>query len=159
VARNHLFMPKSRLAVQKTYKVFIGGKFIRGESGRVMRAPLRAGMPVRNYCRASRKDFRDAVVAARAGLNAWSGNSGYLRGQILYRAAEMLETRRSDLEAELSPGSGDSKLGAELQAGSAVNLKRYFCRAAVDYFGEQAENPYWIADTTEMKTAWHPIGL
>ncbi len=281
----------ARLAVQKTYKLFIGGKFVRGESGRLILARDTVGK--RNYRRASRKDFRDAVTAARQGLEAWSKSSPYLRGQILYRAAEMLETRRRDFERELSgdsaraarrevtaavdrlvyyagwtdkfaqilgsvnpvassyfnftipeptgvvvavcpdqpsllglvatvapilaggnsvvalassshalpaltfseilatsdlpagaanilagdrtelvphfaghmdvnaivDASGDDNIGAELQSGTAINLKRYHRRAVADYFGTEAENPYWIVDTTEMKTAWHPIGL
>lgn len=290
----------ARLAVQKTYKLFIGGKFVRGENGRVILARNGAGKPVANYCRASRKDFRDAVRAARGALGGWSKKSAYRRGQILYRAAEMLEMRRHDMEEELSrttqprpataatsarrevtatidrlvhyagwpdkfaqiPGSvnpvasshfnftfpeptgviiavcpdepallglvsilapiiaggncviglasttnalpaltfseivatsdvpagvinilagdraelaphfathmdvnaivdasDDEKIGAELQSGTAMNLKRYHGRAGIDYFRATAENPYWIIDTTEMKTAWHPIGV
>jgi acyl-CoA reductase-like NAD-dependent aldehyde dehydrogenase len=301
-ARNHDFMPKkgARLAVQKTYKLFIGGKFLRGENGRVIPAKDANGKALANYCRASRKDFRDAVTAARSALGTWSKNSAYLRGQILYRAAEMLEMRRRGLEEELSrsngprpataaatarrevtaaidrlvyyagwtdkfaqilgsvnpvasshfnftipeptgvvvavcpdspallglvsivapivaggncvvalaspanalpaltfseiiatsdfpagvinilageraelaphfashmdvnaivDASGDEKIGTELQSGTAINLKRYHRRSDVDYFRADAENPYWIIDTTEMKTAWHPIGL
>jgi len=55
--------------------------------------------------------------------------------------------------------SGDEKIGAELQAGAAINLKRYVRRAIGNYFGRDWENPYWILDTVEMKTGWHPIGL
>ncbi|MGI9115751.1 MAG: aldehyde dehydrogenase family protein [Chthoniobacterales bacterium] len=284
-----------RLAVQKTYKLFIGGKFVRGENGRVILTRDANGRSLANHCRASRKDFRDAVTAARGAFAAWSKNSAYLRGQILYRAAEMLETRHRDLEeeltradssvgsarrevtaaidrlvyyagwtdkfaqilgsvnpvasshfnftipeptgvvvavcpnepallglvsiiapiiasgnsavvlastanalpaltfseiiatsdipagvvnilagdrAELAPhfashmdvnaivdASGDEKIGVELQSGSAINLKRYYHRDVRDYFGAEGENPYWIIDTTEMKTAWHPIGV
>ena len=286
-----------RLQVQKTYKLFIGGKFVRSESGRV--APAQEdGQVLANYSRASRKDFRDAVVAARAALAGWSKQSAYLRGQILYRAAEMLEMRRSELEAEVArassrksgqrtdevgltierlvhyagwtdkfsqifsavnpvasshfnftmpeptgvvvvvcpnepsllalvslvapvvvsgntavvltsatsplpaltfseiiatsdlPGgvinllsgdpaelashiashmdvnaivdaSGDEKIGAALQQGGGYNVKRYVPRTLkpADWQSEKAENPYWILDTVEMKTAWHPIGL
>jgi hypothetical protein len=56
-------------------------------------------------------------------------------------------------------GSGDDKIGEELQAGSAINVKRYVRRGVGNYFVRDAENPYWILDTVEMKTAWHPIGL
>jgi acyl-CoA reductase-like NAD-dependent aldehyde dehydrogenase len=56
-------------------------------------------------------------------------------------------------------GSGDGRIGAELRAGSAVNVKRYIRRDVANYFAHDAENPYWILDTVEMKTAWHPIGL
>ena len=55
--------------------------------------------------------------------------------------------------------SGGEKLGAELRRGSAINVKRYVRRDVANYFGQAAENPYWILDTIEMKTAWHPMGL
>jgi acyl-CoA reductase-like NAD-dependent aldehyde dehydrogenase len=281
--------------VQKTYKLFIGGKFARGENGRVIAARDGHGNVLANYCRASRKDFRDAVRAARSAIPGWTNYSPYSRGQILYRAAEMLEGRRLELENELArvdrsgagarrevtaaidrlvyyagwtdkfsqilgsvnpvatshfnftipeptgvvvaltpdapallglvsviapiiatgnsvvalastanalapltfseiiatsdlpPGvfnllagnrneltphfashmdvnaivdaGGDDKIGEELQAGTAANVKRYVQRAVANYFGRDGENPYWILDTVEMKTAWHPIGL
>ena len=307
--RNPEFVAKtSRLAVQKTYKLFIGGKFVRGENGRVLPARGGNGTVLANFCRASKKDFRDAVVAARAAFPNWSKQSAYLRGQILYRAAEMLEMRRSELQselgradraarassakttaarststrettlaidrlvhyagwtdkftqifgtvnpvatshfnftipeptgvvvvlcpdepallgfvslvapvilsgncvvvlastakplpaltfseiiatsdlpggvvnvlagdsAELAPhiaahmdvnaivdGTGDAKLGRQLQQGGELNVKRYVRRdlAPTEWQRGAAENPYWIADTLEMKTAWHPIGL
>jgi acyl-CoA reductase-like NAD-dependent aldehyde dehydrogenase len=286
-----------RLQVQKTYKLFVGGKFIRSESGRVAAAE-RGGRVVANYARASRKDFRDAVTAARGALAGWSKQSAYLRGQILYRAAEMLEMRRPELEAEVGraankrngkasdetqltierlvhyagwtdkfsqifssvnpvasshfnftspepsgvvvilcpnepallalvslvapvilsgntavviasstkplpaltfseiiatsdlPGgvvnilsgdptelaphiaghmdvnaivdaSGDAKVGVALQQGGGFNVKRYVQREMkpAAWRTSAAENPYWILDTVEMKTAWHPIGL
>jgi len=290
-------MPRQRrrLAVHKTYKLFIGGKFARGENGRVIAARDGHGNVLANYSRASRKDFRDAVRAARSAIPGWTNYSPYSRGQILYRAAEMLEGRRLELENELArvdrsgaaarrevtaaidrlvyyagwtdkfsqilgsvnpvatshfnftipeptgvvvaltpdapallglvsviapiiatgnsvialastanalapltfseiiatsdlpPGvfnllagdrnelaphfashmdvnaivdaSGDDKIGEELQAGSAINVKRYVRRDVANYFVRDGENPYWILDTVEMKTAWHPIGL
>ena len=281
--------------MQKTYKLFISGKFARGENGRVIAARDRHGNVLANYCRASRKDFRDAVRAARSAVPGWTKYSPYLRGQILYRAAEILEGRRLELENELArvdlsgagarrevtaaidrlvyyagwtdkfsqilgsvnpvatshfnftipeptgvvvaltpdapallglvsviapiiatgnsvvalastanalapltfseiiatsdlpPGvfnllagdrnelaphfashmdvnaivdaSGDDKIGEKLQAGSAINVKRYVGRGVANYFARDEENPYWILDTVEMKTAWHPIGL
>jgi acyl-CoA reductase-like NAD-dependent aldehyde dehydrogenase len=296
--RNPQFVRKNgvRLGVQKTYKLFIGGKFVRSESGRVLAAPGNDGKPVANYGHASRKDFRDAVTAARGAFAGWSKQSAYLRGQILYRAAEMLEMRESELRseiargpggtqgrsevsraidrlvyyagwtdkfssvfgavnpvasshfnfttpeptgvvvvvcpddspllamvsllapviltgntaviltstrsplpaltfaeiiatsdlpggvvnilagdrAELAPhfaghmdvnaivdGSGDEAIGRALQRGGALNVKRYFRRdlSDKDWAKSDAENPYWILDTVEMKTAWHPIGL
>jgi acyl-CoA reductase-like NAD-dependent aldehyde dehydrogenase len=285
----------ARLSVLKTYKLYIGGKFPRGESGRVAAATASNGTVLGNYCVASRKDFRDAVVAARKAQPGWAKASAYLRGQILYRAAEMLEQRKAELAAELaragskgsekeveiatdrlvhyagwtdkfpqlfgsvnpvasshfnftfpeptgvvvvvcpdSPallglvslvapailsgnscivlaservplaavtfaeviatsdlpggvlniltgsraelaphfashmdvnaivdGSGDPALQAVLQSGSAANLKRYARRAVTPeaWHGTVAEDPYWILDTVEMKTAWHPIGV
>jgi acyl-CoA reductase-like NAD-dependent aldehyde dehydrogenase len=296
---NPQFVPKkTRLAVQKTYKLFIGGKFVRGENGRVLPARGGHGTVLANFCRASKKDFRDAVVAARAAFPNWSKQSAYLRGQILYRAAEMLEMRRSELQTELAraangarstsssettlaidrlvhyagwtdkysqifgsvnpvasshfnftipeptgvvvilcpdepallgfvslltpailsgncavvlasktrplpaltfaeiiatsdlpagavnvlagesselaahiaghmdvnaivDGSGDANLGRQLQQGGELNVKRYVRRDldAAQWRAGEAESPYWILDTVEMKTAWHPIGL
>lgn len=83
----------TRLSVKKTYKLYIGGGFPRSESGRTFEA---AG---HNVARASRKDARDAVRAARAAFPAWSGLTAYNRGQVLYRLAEMMEARTSDLES------------------------------------------------------------
>ena len=289
---------ESRLPVQKTYKLFIGGKFMRGENGRVLPAHGSNGRVLANYCRASRKDFRDAVKAARSAVDDWSKQSAYLRGQVLYRAAEMLEMRQSELREELSRGNGqrkknardettlavdrlvhyagwtdkfsqifgtvnpvatshfnfttpepmgvvvvvcpdeppllalvslvapvilagntavvlasptkplpaltfseiiatsdlpagviniitgdraelaphfashmdvngivdatgDEKIGTDLQRGGGFNVKRYVRRdlAPAAWQTEEAESPYWILDTVEMKTAWHPIGL
>jgi acyl-CoA reductase-like NAD-dependent aldehyde dehydrogenase len=82
-----------RVAVRKTYKLFIGGKFPRSESGRSYRVQNS------NVALASRKDVRDAVVAARAAVKGWSGATAYNRGQILYRVAEMLEGRRDQFVA------------------------------------------------------------
>jgi acyl-CoA reductase-like NAD-dependent aldehyde dehydrogenase len=92
----------ARLRVQKTYKLFIGGKFVRGENGRVLPARGKGGALLASFCRASKKDFRDAVLAARTAFPNWSKQSAYLRGQILYRAAEMLEMRRGEVQNEIS---------------------------------------------------------
>jgi acyl-CoA reductase-like NAD-dependent aldehyde dehydrogenase len=285
----------TRLDVKKTYKLYIGGKFPRSESGRYLPANSASGEHLGNFAHASRKDFRDAVVAARAAVGGWGKASAYNRGQILYRAAEMLQNRASELvneiarsadvsaakakrevtlaidrlvhfagwtdkysqvfssvnpvasphfnfttpeptgvvvvlapdepsllalvslvapvilsgntaivipsenfplpaatfaeilatsdlpggvvniltgkRAELVPhiathmdvnaivdGAGDLEIGAKLQAGVATNLKRYSNHAA-DWFSAKVEDPYWILDTVEFKTAWHPIGI
>lgn len=294
-----------RLGVLKTYKLYIGGKFPRSESGRYLTAQAAGGgdAMLANYCHASRKDLRDAVSAARKAQPGWAKSSAYLRGQILYRAAEMLEHRAPEMIEELSrcssggsrenrnrqarsevtcaidrlvhyagwtdkfgqlfssvnpvasahfnfttpeptgvvtvlcpdapallplvslmapvilsgnaavllaseaaplpaitfaeilatsdlPGgvvniltgpraelvphlashldvnaivdaSPDEALSKELEAGVAVNLKRYARRelGPHDWLGEGSENPYWILDTVEFKTAWHPIGF
>jgi acyl-CoA reductase-like NAD-dependent aldehyde dehydrogenase len=286
----------TRLDVKKTYKLHIGGKFPRSESGRYLPAKSRSGEHLDNFAHASRKDFRDAVVAARAAVDGWSKATAYNRGQILYRAAEMLQNRAGELaseiarstgvspararrevtlaidrlvhfagwtdkyqqvfgsvnpvatshfnfttpeptgvvvvlapdepsllafvslvapvilsgntaivipsetyplpaatfaeilatsdlpggvvniltgrRAELVPhiashkgvnamvdGAGDAALSAMLQAGVAENLKRYSHHTATDWFSQKAEDPYWILDTVEFKTAWHPIGV
>jgi acyl-CoA reductase-like NAD-dependent aldehyde dehydrogenase len=90
----------SRVAVRKTYKLFAGGEFIRSESGRSYR-PGGAGP---NLPRASRKDVRDAVKAARAAVAGWAGRTAINRGQVLYRAAEMLDARRDQFVLELGGG-------------------------------------------------------
>src|SRR6476660_9062563 len=104
----------ARLEVQKTYKLLIGGKFVRSESGRVAAAAGDNGRPVANYSRASRKDFRDAVTAARAAFGGWSKQSAYLRSQILYRAAEMLEKRESELQTEIARGASGAQARNEV---------------------------------------------
>lgn len=288
----------ARLEVKKTYKLYIGGKFPRSESGRYLPARSADGRHLDNYSHASRKDARDAVSAARAAFDGWNKATAYNRGQILYRAAEMLQNRAGELvreiarstnstaakakrevaatvdrlvyyagwtdkyqqvfgsvnpvatphfnfttpeptgvvavlapdepallalvsllapvilggntavamasekyplpaltfaeilatsdlpggvvnvlagkQGELTPhiashmdvnaivdGSGNAELGAKLQSGMATNLKRYAKRApgAAGWFGSAAEDPYWILDTVEFKTAWHPIGV
>ena len=286
------------LAVRKTYKLFIGGKFPRSESGRYLPAASAKGEHLDNYAHASRKDFRDAATAARAAFGNWSKASAYNRGQILYRAAEMLQNRAAELvtevarstgattatakrevtaaidrlvhhagwtdkftqvfgsvnpvasshfnfttpdpqgvvvalapeepsllglvsviapvilsgnavvvlasekfplpaltfaeilatsdlpggvvniltgkRAELAPhisshmdvnaivdATGVGEIGNVLQSGTALNLKRYAVRKLTgkEWFTTKAEDPYWILDTVEFKTAWHPIGL
>lgn len=94
--------PDQRLPVLKTYKIFVGGKFPRTESGRyyVLKSP--SGNPIANVCDCSRKDFRDAVTAARAAQGSWAGRTAYNRSQILYRIAEMLEGRKAQFVEELA---------------------------------------------------------
>ena len=291
-------MNATRLDVKKTYKLYIGGKFPRSESGRYLPAKSVSGEHLDNYAHASRKDFREAVVAARAAVDGWGKASAYNRGQILYRAAEMLQNRASELvneiarstgvssakakrevtlsidrlvhfagwtdkfqqvfgsvnpvasshfnfttpepqgvvvvlapdepsllalvslvapvilsgntaiivasdefplpavtfseilatsdlpggviniltgkRAELVPhiathmdvnaivdGAADAALSAKLQAGVATNLKRYANHALSreEWFAARGEDAYWILDSIEFKTAWHPIGL
>jgi acyl-CoA reductase-like NAD-dependent aldehyde dehydrogenase len=94
----------SRLSVRKTYKLFIGGKFPRSESGRSYTVTSPKGDFLANASRASRKDARDAVTAARKAFPGWSGATAYNRGQILYRIAEMLEGRRGQFAEELGTG-------------------------------------------------------
>ena len=91
----------SRLTVNKTYKLYIGGKFPRTESGRYYEWKGKKDALLANVSLASRKDFRNAVVAARKALGGWSAATAYLRGQILYRVAEMLEGRAEQFETEL----------------------------------------------------------
>lgn len=287
-----------RLDIKKTYKFYVGGKFIRSESGKSLPAQSSSGEFLDNFAWASRKDLRDAVGAARSAQDGWAKSTAYLKGQILYRAAEMLQGRAGELVHEISrslnvpheisgrevtatidrlvhfagwtdkyqqvfgsvnpvatshfnfttpeptgvvavlapdepsllglvslvapvilsgntavvlasekyplpaltlgeilatsdlPGgvinilagrraelashfashmdinaivdaTGTPVLGAQLQSGTALNLKRCFARTltAEEWFDTRGEDPYWILDTVEMKTAWHPIGV
>src|SRR5688572_7203911 len=115
-----------RLAVRKTYKLYVGGKFVRSESGRVLTARSRDGAELDNYSHASRKDFRDAVVASRAAFDGWAKASAYLRGQILYRAAEMLEHRRDELATELAGCQHVSPAKAAREVTEAIDRFVYF---------------------------------
>src|SRR5947208_3392154 len=93
--------PPPRLPVLKTYKIYVGGKFPRTESGRYYLLKSSDGQPIANVCDCSRKDFRDAVVAARAAQSSWAARSAFNRGQILYRISEMLEGRAAQFVDEL----------------------------------------------------------
>ena len=98
-----------RLPVLKTYKLYLGGAFPRTESGR-SQVVVQGEQPIAHLCQASRKDFRNAVVAARKALGGWSARSAYNRGQILYRMAEMLEGKAGefvDAIAATVPGGAD----------------------------------------------------
>lgn len=90
-----------RLSVRKTYKLFINGEFPRTESGRFYPVIGKKGELLANACRGSRKDVRNAVVAARKAVAAWSGKTAYNRGQVLYRIAEVCESRAAELTDEL----------------------------------------------------------
>jgi acyl-CoA reductase-like NAD-dependent aldehyde dehydrogenase len=96
----------ARLEVRKTYKLYVGGKFPRSESGRSYEVADAKGEHLANAARASRKDARDAVVAARGAVAGWSGATAYNRGQVLYRVAEMLEGRREQFTAEVAAAEG-----------------------------------------------------
>lgn len=120
-------MPRARLRIPKTCKLFIGGKFPRTESGRVLTAMDPAtGEHLAHYCRASKKDARDAVVAARAAQAGWAAATPYLRGQILYRAAEMLESRAAALAEAISTSTGVRPVAARREVAEAADRLVYF---------------------------------
>ena len=110
-----------RLSVRKTYKLYVGGKFPRSESGRSYPVTDAKGRFVANAAQASRKDVRDAVVAARGALGGWSGATAYNRGQVLYRVAELLEGRRSQFVDEVAQGEGLSRAKAEAVVDAATD--------------------------------------
>ena len=108
-----------RMTVPKTYKLYIGGAFPRSESGRTVEVLDSAGNHIAHAARASRKDTREAVVAARKAAGSWGSKTAYLRGQILYRIAEMLDARREQFVAELM-STGSTRRAAESEVDEAV---------------------------------------
>lgn len=111
----------TRLTIPKTYKLFIGGKFPRSESGRSYEVSGADGAFLANASLASRKDARDAVVAARAAVSGWSGATAYNRGQVLYRVAEVLEGRRAQFIDEIQASEGVSRADAARQVDDAID--------------------------------------
>ena len=114
-----------RLEVLKTYKIYIGGQFPRTESGRYYSPVNKAGKKLANVCLCSRKDFRDAVVAARGAFSGWSNRAAFNRSQILYRMAEMLEGRKAQFIEELML-QGASKAAAEKEVNLATDRLIYY---------------------------------
>jgi acyl-CoA reductase-like NAD-dependent aldehyde dehydrogenase len=113
--------PLPRLGVRKTYKLFIGGAFPRSESGRSYSVYGKDGALLAHAAQGSRKDVRDAVVAARKAFAGWSGATAYNRGQILYRVAEMLEGRAAQFAAEVAAADGGRMAHAEAEVAAAID--------------------------------------
>lgn len=139
----------SRLDVRKTYKLWIGGSFPRSESGRTFEVTAADGSatPV-NVSMASRKDTRDAVVAARKAVGPWSGATAYNRGQILYRAAEMLEGRRDQFVEEVRFATGASASEARDEVDAAIDRWVHVAGwsdkiAAIDGSANPVAGPYF----------------
>jgi acyl-CoA reductase-like NAD-dependent aldehyde dehydrogenase len=116
----------THLEVRKTYKLYIGGNFVRSESGRYLPAQSSAGAHLDNYSQASRKDLRDAVAAARGAFDGWAKKTAYLRGQILYRAGEMLQNRAAELTNELARSTGVSPARARAEVRTAIDRLIYY---------------------------------
>lgn len=115
-----------RIDIQKTYKIYIGGEFVRSESGRYYAVKdAKSGRLIANMCLSSRKDFRNAVVSARKAQPGWAGRPAYNRSQILYRIAEMMEGRRDQFIAELKH-SGYTVTKASKEVGAAIDRMVYF---------------------------------
>ena len=114
-----------RIDIQKTYKLFIGGKFPRTESGRYIKWTDVKETTVVNICRGSRKDFRNAMVSARGAVSGWSSRTAYNRAQILYRIGEMLEGRKDQFMAELTL-QGLSKKQAENELSQSIDRLIYY---------------------------------
>jgi len=110
-----------RIEVRKTYKLYVGGKFPRSESGRTYAVTDGRGHFVANAAKASRKDARDAVVAARGAFAGWSAATAYNRGQVLYRVAEVMEGRAAQFAEEVAAGEGLSAARARAAVDAAVD--------------------------------------
>ncbi|SDH59778.1 Aldehyde dehydrogenase family protein [Actinokineospora alba] len=110
-----------RLSVAKTYKLYLGGAFPRSESGRTYPVTDSRGKFLANAAQASRKDVREAVVAARKAFGKWSGATAYNRGQVLYRVAELLEGRREQFIAEVSSSEGIQAKKAQSIVDAAID--------------------------------------
>ncbi|OQO91195.1 aldehyde dehydrogenase family protein [Saccharomonospora piscinae] len=116
----------SRVEVAKTYKLYVGGAFPRSESGRTYPVNDTKGRFLANASHASRKDLRDAVVAARKAFGGWSGATAYNRGQVLYRVAEMLEGRREQFVSAVAASEGLTGKKAESVVDAAVDRWVYY---------------------------------
>jgi acyl-CoA reductase-like NAD-dependent aldehyde dehydrogenase len=144
----------THLAVSKTYKLFIGGAFPRSESGRTYQARDRKGNFMANAALASRKDLRDAVVAARKGYTAWSKATAYNRGQVIYRIAEMLESRRTEFAELIMISSGASREDATAEVDAAIDRLVHYAGwtdkvAAVMGSANPVSSPYFCYSTPE----------
>src|SRR5437763_4270284 len=127
ISENGIEQPAAnkRLEVMKTYKIYIGGQFPRTESGRYYVAGNSKGEQLANVCLSSRKDFRDAVVAARTAFKGWSARAAFNRGQIIYRIAEMLEGRKAQFVEELTR-QDVSKTQAQKEVALSIDRLIYY---------------------------------
>ena len=148
----------TRLAVPKTYKLYIGGAFPRSESGRTYEVVTAKGAFLANAAKASRKDARDAVVAARAAVSGWSGATAYNRGQVLYRIAELMEGRRAQFVDEIQKAEGASASAAAAQVDEAIDRWVWYAGWA-DKFAQVAGNANPVAGPYFNISVPEPTGV
>jgi len=122
-----------RVEVRKTHKLFVGGAFPRSESGRTYEVVNTQGEFLANVAKASRKDARDAVIAARTGFNAWSKSTAYNRGQVLYRIAEVMEGRKDQFINDIKDAEGISNKKATAQTDQAIDRVVWYAGWADKY--------------------------
>lgn len=144
----------SRLTIPKTYKLYIGGKFPRSESGRSYEVTAADGGFLANASLASRKDARDAVLAARGAVSGWSGATAYNRGQVLYRVAEVLEGRRAQFAEEIAASEGVTTAVAGRQVDEAIDTWVWYAGwadkfAQVAGAGNPVAGPYFNISVPE----------
>lgn len=147
-----------RAPVAKTYKLYVGGAFIRSEGGKVLEQRSPDGAHLAHVARATRKDARDAIARARAALPGWKGLHALLRGQILFRLAEMLEDRRPLLEAALVRWTGCSAEDAARQATAAVE-RTFWYAGWTDKFGSVLGNVNPVSGPYFNFTVPEPVGV
>lgn len=148
----------ARLDVRKTYKLYIGGAFPRSESGHSYEVTDAKGKFVANASLASRKDVRDAVVAARKAFGGWSGRTAYNRGQILYRIAEVMEDRRAQFEEAVRQSEGAGAAAARSQVDAAVDRLVWYAGWA-DKVAQVTGNANPVAGPFFNHTAPVPTGV
>lgn len=146
-----------RLEVLKTYKIYVGGQFPRTESGRYYTPKNKAGKALANVCLCSRKDFRDAVVAARSAFVGWSSRAAFNRGQILYRIAEMLEGRKAQFIDELMQQDA-TKTQAENEVHTAIDRLIYYA-GWCDKFTQVFSSVNPVASSHFNFSAHEPMGV
>jgi len=157
----------TRLGIPKTYKLAIGGKFPRSESGRTYEVTTPKGAFLANAALASRKDARDAVVAARGAVSGWAGATAYNRGQVLYRIAELLEGRREQFVEELRLSEGVSAAAATTQVDAAIDAWVWYAGWTDKYSqvagsGNPVAGPYFnlsVPEPTGVVAAIAPQGV
>ncbi|TAJ49709.1 MAG: aldehyde dehydrogenase family protein [Herbiconiux sp.] len=148
----------NHIAVPKTYKLFVNGAFPRSESGRVYEVLSPKGVFLANAAKASRKDARDAVVAARAAVSGWSGATAYNRGQVLYRVAEVLEGRRAQFEDEIVQAEGVSASAARAQVDAAIDRWVWYA-GWTDKYAQVAGNANPVAGPYFNLSVPEPTGV
>jgi acyl-CoA reductase-like NAD-dependent aldehyde dehydrogenase len=147
-----------RLRVRKTYKLYIGGAFPRSESGRSYPIHAASGELLAHAAQASRKDLRDAVLAARKAFAGWSGATAYNRGQVLYRVAEMLDGRREQFAAEVAASEGGSTAAALAQVDDAIDRWVYYAGWS-DKYAQVAGSTNPVAGSYFSFTLPEPTGV
>src|SRR5690348_14325107 len=147
-----------RLSVRKTYKLYLGGAFPRSESGRSYPVTSHKGDLLAHAAQASRKDVRDAVVAARKAFGGWSKATAYNRGQILYRIAEMLEGRRAQFADEVAAAEGGSAKAALTLVDEAIDRWVYYAGWA-DKYAQVAGNTNPVAGPYFNISVPEPTGV
>ncbi|WP_420110627.1 aldehyde dehydrogenase family protein, partial [Pseudactinotalea sp.] len=148
----------TRVDVRKTYKLYVGGKFPRSESGRTYEVTSSRGVFLANAAQASRKDARDAVRAARSAQPGWAGATAYNRGQVLYRVAELLEGRRAQFVADVRAGEGLTEARAEAAVSAAIDRWVWYAGWA-DKVAQVAGNANPVAGPYFNLSAPEPTGV